>query len=199
MTDSGQGNSGTAWAKRSGGEQGIALITMMALLLIMTVLGMAAITISGFENRMVGFMRGGEASASAAEACLSTSVHVIRNMAADGSVDPTFLSDAGGPIPTLNKSDLEDELKGISENDPDTYPGAPNLDMMVNNYQVWGDIDRLYRQPKPGGQAKFGYGGSVDILYRVDCTASNVATGAETHLTSIYQCDLMPDGCLNPL
>ena len=165
----------------------------------MSMLGIAALTISGLENRMVGFIRVGEISASAAEACLSTSVHVIRGMLADGFVDPTFLSDAGGPIPKLNQTFLEDELKGINENNPDTYPGAPNLDMMVNNYQVWGDIDRLYIQPKSGGQAKFGDGGSVDIVYRVDCQSSNVATGAQTHMTSIYKCDFMADGCLNPM
>lgn len=200
MTIQSYGVQGVTRGSKVKGQEGIALFTVLALLIIMTVLGIGALTISGMENRMAGFMRTSGVSAAAAESCLNTSVQIIRHMLAKGTLPTAFEFGNGGPI--VNRLLLEDELKGFSQNDPDTYAGtaaAPNLNMTVNNHQVWGDIDRLFNQPKPGGQVKFGYGGSTDILYRVDCLATNLATGMASRRTAVYKCDFMSDGCLNPL
>lgn len=53
-------------------ERGIALITIMLVMVIMTVIGIAALTVTGMENRMAGFQRTGEAAATAAESCVGT-------------------------------------------------------------------------------------------------------------------------------
>jgi len=59
-----------AWLGRSallGNDRGMAMLTVMMVLLMLTVLGIAAITVSGLGNTMAGLQRTMEASANAAE------------------------------------------------------------------------------------------------------------------------------------
>ena len=51
-------------------QRGMAMLTVMMVLLLLTVLGIAAITASGLGNTMAGLQRTMEASANAAESCL---------------------------------------------------------------------------------------------------------------------------------
>src|SRR5437868_12005216 len=80
-------------------EEGIALVTTLVILLIMTVLGMGAVAVTGLENRIAGFQRTGESATSAAESCLGTSVNIIQQTIAAASVPAAFVSGAG-PVPT---------------------------------------------------------------------------------------------------
>jgi hypothetical protein len=50
-------------------QQGIALLTVMLMLLILTILGIASITVTSMENRMAGFFRTTEAVVAAADSC----------------------------------------------------------------------------------------------------------------------------------
>ena len=49
------------------GQQGIALLTVMLMLLILSILGIASITVTSMENRMAGFFRTTEAVVAAAD------------------------------------------------------------------------------------------------------------------------------------
>ncbi len=60
------------------GEEGIALVTTLVILLIMTVLGVGAVAVTALENRIAGFQRTGESATSAAESCVGTSVNIIQ-------------------------------------------------------------------------------------------------------------------------
>ena len=40
---------------RAVNEQGVAMLTVLLIMLMMTVLGVAALTVTGFESRMAGF------------------------------------------------------------------------------------------------------------------------------------------------
>ena len=53
--------------RRLNDERGMAFLTVMMVLLMLTVLGIAAITVTGVENNMAGLQRTMEASANAAE------------------------------------------------------------------------------------------------------------------------------------
>ncbi len=71
---------------------------------------------------------------------------------------------------------------------------VPNTSVVVNNYTVTGEIDRLYVQRKAGGSLQFasGYegtaggaaGGGVDIMYRIDCVSTNASTNASSRITA---------------
>src|SRR6476620_1916199 len=170
--------------------QGMAMLTVMMVLLMLTVLGIAAITVSGLGNTMAGLQRTMEASANAAESCLGTGANIIQQvfLPEKGSQIPAALLDNSsppGPIPNGNKTVLENELIGNPENNTDQASGVPNLVMpgTIGPYRVAGDIDRLYVKMRAGsGQQQFAaYDGAgvgagsngVDAYFRISCLATN--------------------------
>jgi Tfp pilus assembly protein PilX len=175
------------------GQRGIALLTVMMLMLIMTVIGVAAITVTGLENRMAGFTRTGESAATAADSCMGVGANVIRQVLAPtnvgtGAVPLAYLSTVGGPVPATNSVILFQEIYGkdaaevSTKNSPDTAAGVPNLVLTVNGFTVNGDIDFLYNENTAGT------GKSSTNLYRINCVATNMATGTSSSVTAVYGC-----------
>lgn len=175
------------------GQDGVALITVMMIMVIMTVLGIAALTTTGLENRMAGFARTGEAVATAADSCMGVGANIIRQTLSPagggtGSIPLPFLSTAGGPVPATNAVILFDEIYGknaaevSTKNSPDTAAGVPNLVLAVNGYTVTGDIDFLYNEPPAGT------GLAWTNVYRINCVATNVAAGTSSSVTAVYGC-----------
>jgi hypothetical protein len=182
------------------GQDGVALLTVMMIMLILTVLGIAAITTTGLENRMAGFARTGEEAATAADSCLGVGANVILQALRPqnaGGLPLQFLSTAvpPGPVPASNVAILIDEIFGMTitevstANSPDTATGVPNLVLAINGLTVNGDIDYLYREPTPGNQAK-----TQNNVYRITCVATNVASGSSSSVTAVYACSLLPSG-----
>ena len=197
---------------RLNNDRGMAMLTVMMVLLMLTVLGIAAITVSGLGNTMAGLQRTMEASANAAESCLGTGANVIQQafLPENASQIPAALLDTSspqGPVPNSNKTILENELIGNPENNTDQASGVPNLVMpgTIGPYRVVGDIDRLYVKMRAGsGQQQFAaYDGAgvgagsngVDAYFRISCLATNTATGTESRVSAIYACSLTGDGC----
>lgn len=201
-------------------EQGVAFLTVMMVLLLLTVMGIAGITVSALENNISGLQRTMEASANATESCLGTGANVIQQLLLPentAQLPTSLLSSYGGPIPTSNQTILQGEIIGNPENSTDVPTGTgavPNL--VMNNqtngglytfspYTVYGDIDRLYVKMRAGsGQQQFAaYDGAgvgagsngVDAYYRITCIATNTATGTESKVSAIYACSLSGDGC----
>ena len=190
--------------RRDESQKGIALITVLLLLVTMTVLGIAALTVTGMENRMAGFTRSGEAASTAAEACLDTGLQVVQqtlDVSAGGSLPTAFDVSNGGPVPDANHTTLDAEILGQNDNNGDVASSNPNLTMTINNYTVNGDIDRLYVEPKPGTSQAFdeAASGNAEIIYRIDCVSTNTATGTSSRITGIYACTLAADGCQKAL
>jgi Tfp pilus assembly protein PilX len=174
-------------------QRGIALLTVMMLMLIMTVIGIAAITVTGLENRMAGFTRTGESAATAADSCMGVGANIIRQALAPtnvgtGAIPLAYLSTAGGPVPATNSVILFHEIYGkdaaevSTKNSPDTAAGVPNLVLTVNGFTVNGDIDFLYNENTAGT------GKSSTNVYRINCVATNVATGTSSSVTAVYGC-----------
>ena len=193
------------------GEDGVALLTVLLIMAIMTILGIAAITVTGLENRIAGFLRTGESAATAAESCVGTAVNLIQQTMDQGSVPNAFLSNATplGPVPSTNQVTLGQEIMGQSDNNADDFSTAPNTTMTVNGFTVNGDIDRLYAKPKAGGSLQFasGYegtaagasGGGVDIYYRINCIARNTATNTTSQISAVYACTVTGESCQKKL
>ncbi|MEP6934151.1 MAG: PilX N-terminal domain-containing pilus assembly protein [Nitrospirota bacterium] len=191
------------------GDEGIALVTTLVILLIMTVLGVGAVAVTALENRIAGFQRTGESATSAAESCVGTSVNIIQQTLATSTLTvPVAFVSATGPVLTsaevaANPS-LSMEISGSSDNDTDLVTGAgaagPDYRLQINGYTVLGDIDRLYLMGKAGSGMQFaaGYegagsgtaGGGADIVYRIDCRATLTAVGTESRVVAIYACTL---------
>jgi Tfp pilus assembly protein PilX len=195
-------------------EQGIALLTVLLMIILLTILGIAAITVTGLENRMAGFFRTTEAAAAAAQSCEGTAANIIQQtIAPPGQLPASFLSSAApnpGPVPASNGATLQSEITGAvlpsppapssgmpSENYSDAAPSTPNLELQFNQFTVRGDIDRLYIHNKPGMNPKDE--GGQEILYRITCVATNAATGASSTVTSVYGCTFYSTGCYKKL
>ena len=134
-------------------EEGIALVTTLVILLIMTVLGIGAVAVTGLENRIAGFQRTGESATSAAESCVGTSVNIIQQTLATSKLTvPAAFVSATGPV--LNTAEvavnptLSMEISGSSDNDTDVVTGVgaagPDYSLQINGYTVLGDIDFLW-------------------------------------------------------
>lgn len=191
-------------------ERGVAMMTVVLIMLMMTVLGLSALTVTGMENRMAGFAMRTESATTAAESCVGTSVNIIQQTIDQGALPAAFLASATpvGPVPVSNSTVLNQEILGQSDRNPDSPTGtgaAPNLVLTVNNYTVNGDIDRLYAKAKSGsGMQMFaahdGIGagtpsGGIDIYYRLDCVATNAATGTTARVSAVYACTASGDSC----
>lgn len=204
-------------------QQGIAMLSILMLMLILTVLGIGAMTITGLENRVAGFASSMEASSAAADACVATGVKVIQQVldVSNGLSVPTALLDnqiPPGPVPSTNKAQLELEINGDPTAVPDAPIGppfpagivaaVPNLVQTVGAYTVAGDIDMLYKKPRAGSGQQFGGAydgtavgagsGGMDIFYSVDCVATNTATGMSSRIAAVYSC-LYNEGCTRKL
>jgi hypothetical protein len=204
-------------------QQGIAMLSVVMLMLILTVLGIGAMTITGLENRVAGFASSMEASSAAADACVATGVKVIQQVldVSNGMSVPTALLNdqtPPGPVPSTNKAQLELEISGDPTAVADAPIGppfpagiiaaVPNLVQTVGAYSVVGDIDFLYRKQRAGSGQQFGAAydgtgvgsgaGGVDMVYSVDCVATNTATGMSSRIAAVYSC-LLNDGCTKKL
>ena len=175
------------------GQDGVALLTVMMIMLMLTLLGISALTTTGLENRMAGFTLTGEEAAAASDSCLGVGANLIRQalMPANvgtGTIPLAFLSTAGGPVPAANSLILFQEIYGkntagvSTRNSPDTAAGAPNLVLAVNGFAVNGDIDFLYVDNATAT------GGATTNVYQVNCVATNVALGTSSSVTAVFAC-----------
>lgn len=189
------------------GQQGIALLTVMLMLLILSILGIASITVTSMENRMAGFFRTTEAVVAAADSCEGLGVNIIQQTLSPPGVLPASFIAPTGPVPAANATILTQEIHGTSplpspaptgtlaENYADSAATDPNFVMTnVPGFTVNGDIDRLYAQTKSGQSQSSGVI-STELVYRITCTATNAATGSSSTVTSVYGC-LFGDTCV---
>lgn len=180
-------------------EQGVSLITVMMVILIMTLMGISILSITGFERQIASSVSASEASTDAAESCVSTGANVIQQSLQAHVVPAALLSNAvpSGPVPNTNLAVLNGELINDGGNqdvpigtDPAGNPAAPNLTMTIGNYQVFGDIDRLYVQCAFGSDCMPGSETlRLDIFYQITCVAQNTATGITSQVGALYACN----------
>src|SRR5690349_21428468 len=160
----------TATMKTARNTKGIALLTVMLVMVIMSVIGIAALTVTGLENRMAGFGRTGEAAATAAESCIGSGVNLIQQTIDLGAVPISFLANASpaGPVPVGGDTRLTKEIMGQLDNNDDNASqtggtgGVPNMAFtgatQIGSFNVYGDIDRLYAKARAGGALEFASG-----------------------------------------
>jgi Tfp pilus assembly protein PilX len=190
-------------------EDGIAMLTMLMLTVILTVIGIAAITTTTMDLKLAGGERLREVSINTAEACLSSSVQIIQQTIANSGIPASI---TGGPPqnPVIqNPITLQQEIKGepgfeqFNDNaDPQIAVPAPNAILTMGAVTVNIDIDFLFRRNKPGSSLAFaaGYegtgagaaGGGVELLYRITCY-SRGAQNTFGQVTGVYACVMNGD------
>lgn len=203
-------------------QDGVAMLTVLMLTVILTVIGLAAITTTTLEMKMSGAERMRETTETAAESCVSGGVQVIQQTLANSAIPATLLGGGTNPVITLplgvgaGQNPLQAEILGQSDQnldsaDPSVVGAFPNAVFTIphpsSTFTVNMDIDRLFIRPKAGGSIQFaaGYegigagaaGGGLEILYRIDCYA-RTASGSGTvnaHVSGIYACVTTGQSC----
>ncbi len=173
-------------------ERGISLITVMMVVLIMTLMGISILAVTGSERQIAGSVSASEASVAAAESCVSTGANVLQQSIQAHSVPAALLSNAvpSGPVPLTNLAVLTGEIINDGGN-PDFPVGAgsvPNLSMTVGNFQVFGDIDRMYIQCNGSSCDPVDPNSRFDIYYQITCVSQNLATGITSQVGALYAC-----------
>ena len=175
-----------------GREEGIAMLTVLMLTIILTVIGIAAITTTSLDLWMAGGERVRESVVASEEACLSSGVAIIQQVLENATLPAAFLTPAANPfIPALGVppgnnalvAKIMAQYEGLADPDtanpaligtvvpPGTPPYSPNAILTLLPYKVSMDIDRLYKRHVVGGPAEFGEGVNIEILYRITCYA----------------------------
>ena len=198
-----------------GREEGIAMLTVLMLTIILTVIGIAAITTTSLDLWMAGGERVRETAVASEEACLSSGVAIIQQVLENAAMPAQFTVAGANPrfpnIPFGMVSPanfLVDEIMGHFEKgltpDPDTADPAmpldprysPNAILTLPGYTVNMDIDRLYTRHPVGGDATWGDGINIEVLYRVSCYAINSSGQPVGSLSAVYVCYMRgPDRC----
>lgn len=206
-------------------QDGVAMLTVLMLTIILTVIGLAAITTTTLEMKMSGAERMRETTVTAAESCVSGGVQIIQQTLANSAIPATLLG--GGTNPFIASSQgqlgtsaglnpLQAEILGQADQnsdsaDPNVVGVSPNAVFSIPHpsspFTVNMDIDRLFIRPKAGGSIQFaaGYegigagaaGGGLEILYRIDCYARTPSgTGSVTaHVSGVYACVTSGQSC----
>jgi len=193
---------------RHRGEEGIALLTVVMLTVILTVIGIVSITTTGMDIKMAGGERMRETSLNAAEACVNSGAQIIQQTLLNAAIPAALLAAGNNPVITL--APLEAEIMGTSDNnadsaDPAVAGNAPNAVLTLPGFTIAMDLDRLYVRPKAGASLAFGAGyegtgsgaagGGVEILYRIDCYASDAGAQTTGRVTGVYACVSSGDTC----
>jgi Tfp pilus assembly protein PilX len=197
-----------------GREEGVAMLTVLMLTIILTVIGIAAITTTSLDLWMAGGERMRESAVASEEACLSSGVALIQQVLENAAMpaqfmvagaNPSFPGAGFGMVSPANP--LVDEIMGHFEGtanaDPDNADPtataatclatqcAPNAVFYLPTraapaYTVNMDIDRLYKRHVVGGPAEFAEGINIEILYRVTCYAMvNAGTASQQTVGSL--------------
>ncbi len=181
-------------------EHGIALIATLLVLILMFLIGVAALTLTTMELQIASLSRTADAATTTAESCLGSSVRVIQETIEQSAIPSSVLDTASpvGPVPSARQTDLLQEILGQLDQDPDSVSGAgtagPDLLYLVGGFTVTGDIDRLYGKMMAGGSAQFGGGtdgsSQMELYYRVSCRASWTSTGTIAQVSAVYVCTM---------
>src|SRR5436309_14781901 len=102
------------------------MLTVLMLTLILTVIGVAAITSTSLDIKMAGGERVRESTLNAAEACMSSGVQIIQQTLQNGAVPGTLTAAGANPSITLplgtapGQNPLEAEIMGQSNSNADS-------------------------------------------------------------------------------
>ncbi len=131
-------------------DTGYVLITVMLLLLLLTVIGLAALGTSSIENMLSGNMRLRERNTSKADAGIEVSTAVINHSVRTQNIT--------GFTAVVNDTSLPTELRTKPFDPTDSTETNPDVIMNVDGQAVNVDIDKMYVKRIGGTAIEFASG-----------------------------------------
>ena len=167
-------------------NDGFVMATVLLLLLVLTLIGLAAMNSSTVENMLSGNIRLRERNMSNADGAVAITVPAIETVVRQETAGAfTFIS---------NASTLATELR-TSEFDPDNVDSSPDFTLTVGTETVDVDVDKMYTKFAGGQSIEFasgyegvgkGAGSGSYTYYRINAT-SRGAVGSEATVGTIYR------------
>ena len=179
------------------GQRGFVLIVALVLLLVLTVLGLAAAQSTSLEERMAGNARNrdmafqaAEAGLRAAESCLSAGLPICTSFSTNAN--GTYLFDPSSPPPPSTLNMPLWDVAGFWSNagnvlSYNTITGS-NLPLVALQPEII--IEQMPAMAAPGGnlgQQQFGGGTPTIQLYRITAFGTGGDTTATAMLQSVFQ------------
>ncbi len=180
-------------------EKGVALISMLLFLVVLTVIGLTSISITSIENKTARNERIYETRINNQEAGIEPQVAVLEDTILAGAIPATYLSGVNGPV--VAAANLQNEIINHTiEADAVTLTGAtgPDIQITLGTNIVNMDIDYLFTKLKTGSAVEFAAGnegnaagaagGGAEVYYQL---VSEATVGEATGLiTNHYNCVL---------
>jgi hypothetical protein len=159
-------------------QQGAALLIAVLILLVLTVVGIYAVTTSTLETKIAGTERVLQEAFHAADGGIDYGRKVINLFL--GAQDPTLPS---GATVQPNTNDFREEILGADTS------GTPYVEADIGKCDMKIDIDRLRVEEPPGFSGEFGAPASekqTAIYYSIDSQSTGIA-GASSEVEVTYR------------
>jgi hypothetical protein len=185
-------------------QQGTAIIMALLILLVLSVIGVYAVSSSTVETKITGVERGYQEAFYTADSGEPIGVETVKRILQD---DPLTVGALGSPWNNVVNTDLlnmDGEIFTDSRNADQPQPGTADIDSqgdganlgLPSYVRLLIDIDRLKSHHLPGGGVEFGSGyegigfgggGDVAVLYSVDSVGRYAMRGAESRVYVGYR------------
>jgi Tfp pilus assembly protein PilX len=198
-------------------ECGAALITVLLLLVVVTVIGIAAVSVMNLTRQMVGGERQRNEAFTIAEGCVDNAKLLVVDTLRNSSLP-------SGSSFVLPGSQLLEEISRQDPNETNLCSSAspslncdgvgtgatgtlgPDGQYTHDQFTVQMDIDFSSVGSGAGGGHLFAMGyegigaggagaGGTRLRYKVDCLVAGPEEAQSSRITAVYGCQLMPDGC----
>ena len=171
-------------------EQGFVLVVALLALLVVTVIGVLALSTSTTEVMMAGNTRLREIAFSGADSGLEISDPALRFI--------VYNQNTGNYAGIVNDPNIAQELRSGTPFDPSDSPNPannPDLQLALGNMNVTVDIDRMFASPCEGATIEYasgyegigmGGGGTICAYYRIN-SVSRGEIGSESIVGGVYR------------
>jgi hypothetical protein len=159
-------------------QEGAALIIAVLILLILTVVGIYAVTTSTLETKIAGSERVLQEAFNAADGGIDYGRRVINLFLT--SQNPALPS---GATAEPNTNDFREEILGADTS------GSPFVDAEIGKCNMKIAVDRIKAEEPPGFSGEFGAPASEKqtiVYYKLDSTSSGIA-GARSEIEATYR------------
>lgn len=189
-------------------QQGTAIIMALLILLVLSVIGVYAVSTSTMETKISGVERGYQEAFYTADSGEPIGLKIVKLILQYDPQTPEALDTPWNSVVDSGLLGMDGEIFTDSRNDYTIFDDSPNSDIDLDSkndsnnlglpsyVQLLVDIDRLKSHHLPGGGIEFaagyegigfGGGGDVAVLYAVDSVGRYSMRGAQSRVYVGYR------------
>jgi len=189
-------------------QRGTAIIMALLILLVLSVIGVYAVSTSTMETKIAGVERGYQEAFYTADSGEPIGVEIVKLILQDDPQTPEALGSPWNSVVDSSLLGMDGEIFTDSRNAYTIFDDSPNTDIDLNSkndtdnlglasyVRLLVDVDRLKSHHLAGGGIEFaagyegigfGGGGGVAVLYAVDSVGRYTMRGAQSRVYVGYR------------